>query len=128
MKNENPKSPRELTRRDFVWLAAGALGASVALPLIPEKATAAHHEEGEGEAPEAAKVAEAPELVTDVESNALLLSQVKYVPVSEIEGKQCANCVLLIQRDGDYGRCGLFQKGAVPVTAWCTSWIQKAGV
>ena len=35
---------------------------------------------------------------------------------------------VVVERDGEYGKCGLFQQGKVPVTAWCTSWIKKAGV
>jgi hypothetical protein len=65
--------------------------------------------------------------VTDFEANALLLSQIRYVAVPGQAGKQCGNCALLIQRDGDHGRYGLFQRGQVPVAAYCTSWVQKPG-
>lgn len=118
MSKEN--SERKLSRRNFTKAGLGIAGLVVGSKLGPLPASAGHHEAGEQTT--------APELVTDVESNSMLLSQVKYVAVSELEGKQCANCVLLIQRDGEYGKCGLFQQGKVPVTAWCTSWIQKPGV
>lgn len=111
---------RKLSRREFTKVGLGIAGLTVGGQLVPRRAMAGHHEPGEQAA--------APELVTDFESNATLLGQVKYVAVSEIEGKQCANCALLIQRDGEVGKCGLFQQGQVPVAAWCTSWIKKAGV
>lgn len=41
------------------------------------------------------------------------------------ETSEGANCALLVHRDGDSGKCGLFQKGRVPVVADCTSWIEK---
>lgn len=109
-----------ITRRRFARTALGA-AAAIALgrTLDAPAALAAHHEAAEG--------GEAPKLVNDFPENELLLSQVKYVAVSEIEGKQCANCALLVQRDGEYGKCGLFQKGQVPVEAYCTSWIKKPG-
>ena len=113
-------SETKLTRRTFTKAGLGIAGLVVGSNLMPLRASADHHESGE----EAA----APELVTDIASNATLLGQVKYVAVSELEGKQCANCALLLQRDGEYGKCGLFQQGKVPVTAWCSSWIKKAGV
>lgn len=118
MKRET--SERKLSRRNFTKVGLGIVGVAVGSKLIPGNASAGHHEEGEPAGP--------PELVTDIESNATLLAQVKYVAVSELEGKQCGNCALLIQRDGEVGKCGLFQQGKVPVTAWCTSWIKKAGV
>jgi len=113
-------SDRKLSRRAFTKAGLGVAGLALGSKLMPLTAKAGHHEEGEKSS--------APELVTDIEGNATLLAQVKYVAVSELEGKQCANCALLIQRDGEYGKCGLFQQGKVPVTAWCTSWIKKAGV
>jgi len=33
-----------------------------------------------------------------------------------------------LARGGDHGRCGLFQRGEVHVTGWCTSYIDKPGV
>jgi hypothetical protein len=112
-------SEKRLSRRSFTKAGLGIAGLAIGSKLMPLPASASHHEAGEE--------ATSPELVTDIESNASLLAAVKYVGVSELEGKQCANCALLIQRDGEYGKCGLFQQGQVPVTAWCTSWIQKAG-
>lgn len=41
------------------------------------------------------------------------------------ETSEGANRALLVHRDGDSGKCGLFQKGQVPVVADCTSWIKK---
>ena len=105
----------KLTRRDFNRLALSTVGAAVAASASALEASAAHHEE---------EVA-APKTVTEVDSNALLLSQVQYVPVSEKPDQRCANCALLIAREGDYGKCGLFMEGQVPVTAWCTSWVQR---
>ncbi|MFK7899102.1 MAG: high-potential iron-sulfur protein [Myxococcota bacterium] len=87
---------------------------------MPTTSRAGHHEEGES--------VSATKLVSDFPENVALLGAVKYVPISVIEGKNCSNCQLLLQNDGVSGRCGLFQKGNVPVTAYCTSWIQKAGV
>ena len=116
----NEPSEKKLTRRNFTKAGLGIAGLAFGSRLMPLPASAAHHETGEHSA--------TPDLVTDIESNATLLAQVKYVPVSELEGQQCANCVLLVERDGEYGKCGLFQQGKVPVTAWCTSWIKKAGV
>ena len=113
-------SEKKLSRRAFTRAGLGVAGLAMGSQLMPRRARAGHHEEGEQVA--------APELVTDYDTNATLLAQVKYVAVSEIEGKQCGNCALLIQREGEVGKCGLFQQGKVPVTAWCTSWIKKAGV
>lgn len=113
-------SERKLSRRNFTKAGLGIVGVALGSKLMPRSASAGHHEADEQATP--------PELVTDVASNATLLAQVKYVAVSELEGKQCANCALLIQRDGEVGKCGLFQQGKVPVTAWCSSWIKKAGV
>ncbi len=108
----------KLSRRDFGRVTLGVAGAALGAPLIARTAGAGHHEtQAEG----------APELVTDVASNATLLGQVKYVAVSEKEGQHCANCALLLQNNGDYGKCGLFQQGQVHTTGWCTSWIQKPG-
>lgn len=117
------KSDREskITRRGFTRGALGAAGCVIGLGLLPNGAAADHHAAGESE--EAAP----PTLVSEVPGNELLLSQVRYVAVSELEGKQCSNCALLVARNGDYGRCGLFQKGQVHATGWCTSWILKPG-
>lgn len=106
------------TRRQFNGLFLGGLSIALAALALPWRARADHHESD-------AKAT--PELVTDFEANALLLSQIKYVAVSALPGKQCGNCALLLQRDGEYGRCGLFQQGQVPVAAHCSSWIQKPG-
>lgn len=113
------KAERRLSRRDFTKLGLGCAAAVVGGSVLPGIAAAGHHEAGEGDG--------ATPLVTDVPENAGLLTAVKYVAVSEVEGKNCANCQLLLLRDGDVGRCGLFQKGKVPVAAYCTSWIKKAG-
>ena len=113
------KPDQRISRRTFTKAGLGIAGLVIGSKLLPFDARADHHETGEQTA--------TPELVTDIASNAMLLSQVKYLAVSEIEGKQCGSCALLIQRDGDYGRCGLFQQGVVPVAAWCTSYIEKAG-
>jgi hypothetical protein len=117
-KTETKAATRVIKRRDFTRFAVGALGVALAPAALSSTARAGHHEGAEDRAPT---------LVTDVESNTLLLSQVKYVPVSELDGKRCGNCALLLEREGEYGRCGLFQQGKVPVSAWCTSWIQKPG-
>lgn len=106
------------TRRQFARMTLGVLSIAVSGVALPRQARADHHAAGEQGTPE---------LVTDFEANKLLLSQTKYVAISVQDGKQCANCVLLLQREGDYGRCGLFQQGQVPVTAYCTSWIKKPG-
>lgn len=111
---------RRLSRRDFAKAGLGAAALMVGGAILPKTGAAGHHEAGEA--------AEAPEQVSDFPENAGLIGAVKYVPVSAVEGKNCSNCQLLIQREGEYGRCGLFQKGNVPVAAYCTSWIQKAGV
>ena len=108
-----------LTRRNFTWMALGALGVAAAPAALTTTARAEHHESEE---------TKPPTVVDEIEANAMLLSQVKYVSVSELEGKQCANCALLLESNGEYGRCGLFQQGKVPVTAWCSSWIKKPGV
>ena len=113
------KTETRLSRRHFTKLGLGAAAAVLGGTVLPRTAAAGHHEGGDGDG--------APPLVTDVPENASLLTAVQYVAVSEIEGKNCANCQLLLQRDGDVGRCGLFQKGKVPVAAYCTSWIKKAG-
>lgn len=115
----NEKTERRLSRRHFTKLGLGAAAAVFGGSVLSGTAAAGHHEEGEGDG--------ASPLVTDVPDNASLLAAVQYVAVSEIDGKNCANCQLLLQRDGDVGRCGLFQKGKVPVAAYCTSWIKKAG-
>ncbi len=111
---------RRISRRDFAKAGLGAAALAVGGGLLAKTSAAGHHEAGEAST--------TPELVSDIAGNASLITAVKYVPVSTVEGKNCANCQLLLQRDGDYGRCGLFQKGMVPVAAYCTSWIQKAGV
>ena len=121
MKNESTteqRADRPITRRRFHRMAFGALCAAAAPATLTRPAVAGHHETASEDAPE---------WVTDIASNELLLSQVKYVAVSETEGKQCGNCALFLERQGNHGRCGLFQKGRVPETAWCTSWIQKPG-
>ena len=110
-KKETPR--KAISRRDFHRLAMGT-ALAVAAPAVP--ALADHHEDAEKAGPT---------LVSDVESNALLLSQVAYVGASEREGQQCGNCALLIVNEGEYGKCGLFVEGKVPTTAWCTSWVQK---
>lgn len=110
---------QSISRRTFTKAGLGIVGLVVGSKLLPLSARADHHETGEQTS--------TPELVTEIASNAMLLSQVKYVALSEIEGKQCGSCALLIEREGDYGRCGLFQQGQVPVAAWCTSYIEKAG-
>lgn len=113
------ETDRRLSRREFTR-AGLAVAASVAgTALLPSTAAAGHHEANEA--------ANEPQQVTDIAANAALLTAVKYDAVSEIDGKNCENCQLLLQRDSDVGRCGLFQKGVVPVSAYCTSWIQKAG-
>ncbi|MHA7837303.1 MAG: high-potential iron-sulfur protein [bacterium] len=110
---------RRLSRRAFAKAGLGAAALVIGAGLWPRTSGAGHHEAGEGESE--------PTLVTDVPENAGLLTAVQYVAVSEIEGKNCGNCQLLLEREGEVGRCGLFQKGKVPVSAYCTSWIQKAG-
>ena len=119
MDSKKPSNEKTFSRRDFHRLALGAIGASVATAAPVFDALADHHEAAEGTTPE---------LVTDVESNALLLGQVKYVNVSATEGQQCGNCALLIAREGEHGKCGLFVQGKVPATGWCTSWVQKRDV
>ena len=113
------QTDRKLSRRDFAKVGLGAAAAVVGAGLLPKASLAGHHEAGEGGAE--------PVLVTDVSENAGLLGAVKYVAVSETDGKNCGNCQLLLERNGDVGRCGLFQKGKVPVAAHCTSWIKKSG-
>lgn len=113
------KIDRRLSRRDFAKAGLGAAALIVGGTSLPRPSAAGHHEEGEA--------ASTPKLVSDFPENASLIGAVSYVAVSEIEGKNCSNCQLLLQNDGKSGRCGLFQKGNVPVTAYCTSWIQKAG-
>lgn len=113
--HDDPK----LSRRAFAKAGLGAAAAVMGAGLMPRISRADDHE--------AAKESNAPVLVTDVAENAGLLGAIKYVAVSETEGKNCGNCQLLIERDGEVGRCGLFQKGKVSVAAHCTSWIQKAG-
>jgi hypothetical protein len=116
--NERHRRASTPTRRQFNSLLLGSLSLAWAAVAVPWRANAGHPEAGEKATPA---------LVTDFEDNALLLSQIRYVPVSVQEGKQCGSCALLVQRDGDYGRCGLFQRGQVPVVAYCASWIQKPG-
>lgn len=113
------KPDQKISRRTFTKAGFGIAGLVIGSKLLPLGARADHHETGEQAA--------TPELVTDIAGNEMLLSQVKYLAVSEVEGQQCGSCALLIQREGDYGRCGLFQQGQVPVAAWCTSYIKKPG-
>ena len=103
----------EATRREFAWMTLGMLSLAMGGTILPSRARAEHH------------ATKAPILVTGVESNKLMLSQVQFVPVSEREGERCENCTMLWARDGGYGSCALFQQGKVPVTAWCTSWTRK---
>lgn len=119
MDSKKPSHENTISRRDFHRLALGAVGATVATATPVFDALADHHEAAEGAAPE---------LVTDVESNSLLLGQVKYVNASATEGQQCGNCALLIAREGEYGKCGLFVQGKVSAGGWCTSWVQKRNV
>ncbi len=118
MNQKNNPESSNTTRRQFARMTLGVLSIAVSGVALPRPARADHHAAGEQGTPE---------LVTDFETNKLLLSQTQYVAISVQDGKQCANCVLLLQREGDYGRCGLFQQGQVPVTAYCTSWIKKPG-
>ena len=118
MKKNQYDGSRKLSRRDFGRASVGLVGVALGTQLLPASAFGAHHEGGEGREPE---------LVSDVAGNQLLLSQVKFVAASEIDGKNCGNCALLLQREGEYGKCGLFAQGQVPVGGWCTSWILKPG-
>lgn len=142
-KTSEGAQPR-ITRRELTRGALGAARLALVAGVMPRRARADDHSTPDTmpEAPPNAmpdegrdqkrdqkhgEEAETARLVSDYPENELLLSQVKYVAVSELENKQCGNCALLIGRDGDYGRCGLFQKGQVHVTGWCTSYIYKPG-
>lgn len=59
----------------------------------------------------------------------------KYPKRAGVEGAKqfCSNCVLLVQsgikipgKDGEWGKCGLFQSGLVSTKGWCNSWALKA--
>ncbi len=126
-KTSEGAQPR-ITRRELTRGALGAAGLALVAGVMPRRTRADDHSMPDATQDQKhGEQAKTPELVSDFPENELLLSQVKYVAVSELEGKQCGNCALLIGRDGDYGRCGLFQKGQVHVTGWCTSYIYKPG-
>ena len=60
---------------------------------------------------------------------------VKFPKRAGAEGAKqfCNNCVLMTQgglkvagKEGDWGKCALFQTGLVNVNGWCNSWAPKA--
>jgi hypothetical protein len=64
-------------------------------------------------------------LVDAIAENAALIKAISYVNQSVAEGKNCGNCALYLGGAAPKGRCGLFQKGVVPTTGHCVSWIKK---
>ncbi len=77
------------------------------------------------QAPEPAPGAEA--LVTEIPSNATLVTTLGYVAASPNAEQRCGNCQLYTAGAGGRGKCALFQNGLVVETGWCRSWVQKVG-
>jgi hypothetical protein len=49
--------------------------------------------------------------------------------------QKCSTCMLLQKgglkadgKEGEYGKCSLFQKNVVAVNGWCNSWVAKPAV
>ena len=99
---------KKLTRREFHGLGAAAVVAA-ATPWLAREARA-----------------EEPQLATDIPENQALLSGIGFKSQSEKEGQQCKNCMLYTAAEsGGVGKCQLVQKGVVPETGWCLSWVAK---
>lgn len=69
--------------------------------------------------------AEGEALVDEIAENAALIKAISYLNQSAVEGANCGNCALYLGGTAPQGRCGLFQKGVVPTTGHCVSWIKK---
>jgi High potential iron-sulfur protein len=65
-------------------------------------------------------------LVDELPENAALIKAISYVNQSAVAGANCGNCALYLGGAAPKGRCGLFQRGVVPVTGHCVSWIKKS--
>jgi hypothetical protein len=65
-------------------------------------------------------------LVNEVPENAALVQALSYVNQSAVAGSNCANCALYLGGGAPKGKCGLFQKGVVAGTGYCTSWSKKS--
>jgi hypothetical protein len=60
--------------------------------------------------------------VKESDANAQAL---KYVEVSEVEGQNCANCVLYRPSDEEgWGACSALQNNLVAKEGWCIAWAK----
>ena len=74
-----------------------------------------------------AKPAHAAELITDIESNAAMVTGLQYVAKSVKPDQTCGNCQLYTACDAGTGKCQLFAQGVVAEAGWCMSWVKKVG-
>ena len=72
-----------------------------------------------------AKPARAEELITDIESNAAMVTGLQYVSKSVKADQNCGNCQLYTAGEAGTGKCMLFQQGLVAEAGWCISWAKK---
>ena len=72
-----------------------------------------------------AKPARAEELITDIESNAAMVTGLQYVSESVKADQNCGNCQLYTAGEGNVGKCQLFAQGTVVKEGWCMSWAAK---
>lgn len=68
-------------------------------------------------------------------ADALKVDNAKFPKHSGPEGAKqfCSNCILMTQgglkvegKEGEWGKCALFQNGLVNLKGWCNSWAPKA--
>jgi len=104
-----PRPEEGLTRRELGKLGLGAAVAAGGLLLGARRARAQDDK-----------------LVTEIEANAPIVSQLQYVNESPFPDKHCSNCVLYQGApDSDRGKCPLFVQGVVAAQGHCMSWAPK---
>ena len=61
-------------------------------------------------------------------SASMMVTALKYVPISKKKGEKCANCIQFKQdsKDKKIGQCTILQNCSVEAAGWCASWSKKS--